>query len=365
MWDKRDDMVVHEQDPYNAEPPRHALADRPLTPTDTFYSRNHGAIPDIEPEQWRLVVDGLVDRPLTLTLDDLRTRFDRRTTVATLQCAGNRRTGLLAVRDIPGEAPWGACATATATWTGVALADVLAAAGVGTDAGHVAFEAPDLALDARPQQPYGGSIPIGKALAGEVLLAWEMNGEPLSAVHGAPVRVVVPGYIGARSVKWVERVTVQREPSDNYFQATVYRLLPVDGTAAPGVGMSLGSVALNTDILRPDDGDRLPAGPTEVSGYAYAGDDRGVARVDVSLDGGTTWVQADLDDQQSPWSWRLWRTRLDLPAGTVEVSARAWDTTGATQPESPAHVWNPKGYVNNSWARVTVSVAPAGGARSS
>ena len=118
MWDKRDDMVVHELDPYNAEPPRHALADHPVTPTDAFYTRNHGAVPRIDARGWRLVVDGLVGEALRLSLEDLRGRFGQRTTVATLQCAGNRRTGLLAVRDIPGEAPWGGCATATATWTG-------------------------------------------------------------------------------------------------------------------------------------------------------------------------------------------------------------------------------------------------------
>ncbi len=354
MWDKREDMTVYEQDPYNAEPSRRALADRPLTPLDTFYSRNHGTVPQIDADDWRLVVDGLVGRELSLSLADLQTRFERRTTVATLQCAGNRRTGLLAVRDIPGEAPWGACATATAAWTGVALADVLAEAGLDAEAAHIAFVAPDLALDAKPQQPFGGSIPIAKARAGEVLLAWEMNGAPLPPVHGGPVRVVVPGYIGARSVKWVERVTAQRDESDNYFQATVYRLLPVGDSPAPGAGVSLGPVALNCDVLRPCHGERVPAGATVVTGYAYAGDDRGVVRVDVSTDGGATWVQADLDDQQSPWSWRLWRTTLDLPAGDTRIVARAWDTTGATQPATPAEVWNPKGYVNNSWADVTV-----------
>ena len=356
MWDKRDDMVVHERDPYNAEPPRHALNGHPVTPTDAFYVRNHGAVPRIDAREWRLVVDGLVGDALRLSLEDLRGRFGQRTTVATLQCAGNRRTGLLAVRDIPGEAPWGGCATATATWTGVALSEVLACAGVDDAAAHVAFEAPDVALDAEPRQPFGGSIPVEKALAGEVLLAWDMNDEPLTAVHGAPVRVVVPGYIGARSVKWVERVTVQREPSENYFQSTVYRLLPDGETAAPGVGLSLGSVALNTEILRPDDGCRVPPGPAEVSGYAYAGDDRGVARVDVSLDGGTTWLQADLDPPQGRWAWQLWRVILDLPPGQARITARAWDTTGATQPARPEHVWNPKGYVNNSWADVSVTV---------
>ena len=153
----------------------------------------------------------------------------------------------------------------------------------------------DIAPGARPPQPYGGSVPLSKALGGEVLLAWAMNGQPLPPVHGGPVRVVVPGYIGARSVKWVEQVTIQDHPSDNYFQATAYRLLPAGAdpaAARPGDGLSLGAVAVSSAILRPGPGAVLPAGPAQVTGYAFAGDGRGIARVDVSTDGGRTWQQA-------------------------------------------------------------------------
>jgi sulfite oxidase len=325
---------------------------------DTFYSRNHGPVPDGDPSTWRLRVDGLVDQVLDLSPADLQDRFPVRTEVATLQCAGNRRAGLIEVRDIPGEDPWGPAATSTAEWTGVGLADVLAAAGIRDDAAHVAFAAPDVSQLADPPQPYGGSVPAGKATSGEVLLAWSMNGERLPAVHGGPLRVVVPGYIGARSVKWVQRITAARTPSDNYFQATAYRLLPADAdpaSAGPGDGLSLGSVALNAEILAPDDGAELAAGPTEITGYAFAGDDRIVARVEVSLDGGATWVQADVDEPLSAWSWQHWRTTMTLPTGPVRITTRAWDSTAATQPEFPAHVWNPKGYVNNSWAHVHVT----------
>lgn len=358
-WGKRDDMVVHEAEPFNAEPPRAGLAGRVLTTVDSFYSRNHGPVPRLDPDAWRLRIDGLVEHQLDLSLAELKTTFTAHTEVATLQCAGNRRAGLIAVRDIPGEDPWGPAATSTAEWTGVRLADVLNAAGVHDDAAHVAFAAPDVSQLADPPQPYGGSIPLGKALAGEVMLAWAMNSEPLPAVHGGPVRVLVPGYIGARSVKWIQRITAQPEPSDNYFQATAYRLLPADAdptTAGPGDGLSLSSVALNAEILFPDDAATLPPGPTQITGYAFAGDDRTVARVDLSLDGGTTWVQADVDAPLSDWAWQHWHSTLPLPVGPVEIIARAWDSTGATQPESPAHVWNPKGYVNNSWARVRVTV---------
>ncbi|SNS72698.1 sulfite dehydrogenase (cytochrome) subunit SorA apoprotein [Streptosporangium subroseum] len=358
IWDKRDDMVVHGTDPYNAEPSPCVLADRTLTPLDAFYSRNHGPIPDLDPASWRLTVDGLVGHPLTLSLEDLRSDFSEHALVATLQCAGNRRADLIKVRDIPGEDPWGPGAISTAHWNGVKLADVLARAELCPEAAHIAFAAPDVSDIADPPQPYGGSIPVAKAITGQVLLAWGMNGRPLPRAHGAPVRAIVPGWIGARSVKWLQRVTAQAEPSDNYFQATAYRMLPSEADPArtgPCAGISLGPVTLNTAILRPDDGARLRPGLTQIAGYAYAGENRAVARVDVSLDEGGTWIQADLDEQVSPWAWQHWRTTADLGEGETVITARAWDTAGATQPESARHLWNPKGYANTSWARIHVT----------
>ncbi len=358
-WGKRDDMIVHEADPYNAEPPRGALAGAMLTPVDSFYSRNHGPVPQLDPRTWRLQVGGLVERELQLSLADLRTGFPERTLTATLQCAGNRRAGLIAVRDIPGEDPWGPGAISTAEWTGARLADVLRGAGIPGGAAHVAFEAPDVSPAADPPQAYGGSIPLDAALTGDVLLAWAMNGQPLPRLHGGPVRVVVPGFIGARSVKWVQRVTVAARPSANYFQATAYRLLPPDagpGRAAPGDGLSLGPTPVNAAILHPDDGAVLGPGPAEITGYAHAGGGRGIARVDVSADGGRTWCQARLGEEAGPWAWRLWRCVIDLPSGPAEITARAWDTAAEVQPASAAERWNPKGYVNNSWPRVRVQV---------
>ncbi|HEY0937590.1 MAG TPA: sulfite oxidase [Trebonia sp.] len=351
-------MIVHQADPFNAEPPRAALAGRVLTPVDSFYSRNHGPIPVIDPTAWRLKITGLVSRPLELSLDELKSGYEPQTLTVTLQCAGNRRAGLIEVRDIPGEHPWGPGATSTAEWTGVSLAGVLEAAGVLAGAADVAFTAPDVSPAADPPQPYGGSVGLGKAMAGEVLLAWAMNGLPLPAAHGAPLRVVVPGYIGARSVKWVEQIHVLDKPSENYFQASAYRLLPAGAdpaAAGPGDGIPLGSVALNADILRPDGHSILAAGPADVSGYAFAGDDRGIARVDVSADGGRTWRQAELEPETGPWAWRLWHTVIDLTAGETELTVRAWDTAAAVQPESAEQLWNPKGYVNNSWARLRVT----------
>lgn len=362
VWGKRADMTVHEVEPFNAEPPGAVLARGSVTDADAFFVRDHGPVPRIEAGRWRLRVTGRVARPLLLSLAELRARFPVHETVATLQCAGNRRAGLMRVRDIPGEAPWGAGATSTAVWTGVRLRDVLDAAGAAGDAGHVAFEGADVSPEASPPQRFGGSIALTAAERDDVLLAWAMNGAPLPPVHGAPVRVVVPGQVGARSVKWIERITVQDPPSDNYFQARSYRLLPPEADPGePGAGFALGPVAVNSDILVPADGAEVPAGPLTVRGYAFAGGGRGIARVDVSTDGGRTWQQAGLQDQPGPWAWRLWQHRLDLRPGPVEITARAWDTAAGVQPESPAHLWNPKGYANNAWARVRVTATRVSG----
>ena len=363
-WGKSSDMIVREVEPFNAESPRSALTADPLTAIEGFYVRAHGPVPDIDAADWRLTVDGLVERPITFTLAQLRDGFSQHEVVSTLQCAGNRRAGLMAVRDIPGEIPWGPGAMSTARWTGVRLCDVLAAAGADLQAEHVAFEAPDVSQTASPPQHFGASIPQAKARREEVLLAWAMNGVPLPAVHGGPVRVVVPGYIGARSVKWVRRISVQHEPSDNYYQAIDYRLLPADADltqAKPGEGLALGPIALNSDILSPEDGATVPSGPTTVRGYALAGDDRGVARVDVSCGAESgadrVWRQARLETQLSPWSWRLWSVEVDLPPGHHPITARAWDTAAALQPEQEADLWNPRGYANYAWATIHVTAA--------
>ncbi len=359
-WGKRDDMVVHDEEPYNAEPPPAALATR-LTPGEAFYSRNHGPVPRTDPKAWRLRVDGLVAHPLELTLEQLRERHPAHSEVATLMCAGNRRADLDAVRAIPGEDLWGPGAISTARWTGVRLADVLAEAGVRPGGAHVALSAPDVSELADPPQPFGGSIDLVKAQSPEVLLAWAMNGAPLAPEHGAPLRLVVPGWIGARSVKWLQRVTVQAEPSGNWFQAHAYRLLPADADPAESSrGLPLTCLPLTCALLSPAAGASLPAGDVEVTGYAVAGDGRGVARVDVSPDGGHTWVQAELTDPDGAWAWRHWRTVVELVPGPVQLVARAWDTAGTLQPASAEDVWNPKGYANGSWARADVVVASSG-----
>jgi sulfite oxidase len=360
VWGKRDDMVIRGQLPFNAEPPASVLAGSEITPVETFYARNHGPFPDIAAQDWRLTVGGLVDRPLTLTYDQLTTDFEQHSVVATLVCAGNRRAELLRVHPIPGKDPWEHGAISTAEWRGVRLVDVLAAAGVHREDGlHVEFVAPDVAQEARPVQSYGSSIPLGKATSDEVLLAWQMNGQPLPRAHGGPVRVVVPGYIGARSVKWVNAIRVQPAPSENYFQALDYRILPPEAdpdTVPAGEGIALSTLPLNCDVLVPTDGDRVAAGALTIRGWAMAGDGRGIGRVDVSMDGGRNWRQAHLHPTPSRWAWRPWSATVDVAPGPLSITARAWDDAGVTQPESPAALWNPRGYGNNAYAHIELSV---------
>jgi sulfite oxidase len=356
-YGKRAEMIVHREEPFNAETGLTGLAEGPLTATDAFYVRGHGMVPQIDPGAWRLRVDGLVERELELSLETLREALPERQETATLQCAGNRRKGLMAIRDIPGQEPWGPGATGTATWTGVALADVLALARPLPEAAHAGFEGAELCDEAQPAERFGGSIPLDKARRPEVLLAWAMNGERLPPVHGGPLRVVVPGYIGARSVKWLERIELRPTPWPGYFQDVVYRLLPPDGKQGPGAGIALGLVALNADVLSPADGETVAAGPVEVRGYAFAGGERYIKRVDVSLDGSAAWSQAELLEDLGPWAWRQWRITLDLTPGEHEIVVRAWDSSAATQPEDEAGLWNPQGYVNNARPRIRVRAA--------
>lgn len=351
-------LIVHSRDPFNAEPPLQLLGRDFITPTDLFYVRDHGTVPEIDTDRFRLMVDGLVRNVLELALEELRSRFPARTVPATLQCAGNRRRELMDIEPIPDEVPFRQGVIGTARWTGALLRDVLQAAGVRDGAAYVAFTGLDQVEKESQRFGFGGSIPLSKALGDGTLLAWEMNGEPLPPLHGFPLRAVVPGYLGARSVKWLQSIRVQHEPSDNYFQQRDYWLFPPQARP-PAVdwsqGLMLGELSVNAVICRPRDGDTVAAGPVAVEGYATAGGPRWVARVDVSIDGGRTWIGADLLEPDQPWAWRLWRAHLDLEAGARQIVVRALDSSANVQPDQPGPLWNFKGYVNNAWHRVTVT----------
>lgn len=334
---ERPGLVVRSAVPLNAETPAAALCTSFLTPVGSFFVRTHGEVPVLDADTHRVVVDGDVGRPLSLSLRDLREGFAPATVTATIACAGNRR------RDIDPPARgimWGPGAIGTATWTGVPLREVLHAAGPGTAARHVAFRGADTTEEADGER-FAASVPLAKAGAPEVLLAYEMNGAPLTVEHGAPVRVVVPGWVGARSVKWLTSVTVQAGPSSSFFQAEDYT---VDGA-------QLDELPVNAAVCVPDTGD-VPSGPVRLEGWAMGSGGRPVEAVELSTDGGRTWTAAALSTGADPWTWRLWHADVVVPDGAAEVVVRARDASGASQPERVGWTSNPRGYLHNAWPRV-------------
>jgi sulfite oxidase len=354
------DLIVHSQHPFNAEPPLDALRASFITPQSQFYIRSHGSIPHLDSAAHRLRITGQVATLLTLSIPDLRHRFPPRSTTAVLQCAGNRRADLCQIRPVPGD-PWAAGAIGNAIWSGVALADVLQAAGIPDEPTlHVAFSACDeITMPGEGTFHYGSSIPIDKAMSPDVLLAFDMNGEPLAHAHGFPVRLVVPGYAGVRSVKWLASITVQQAPSDNHMQQRDYKLLPPDVTQDTvdwSQGVTINDMPLNAAICEPAPHAALPLGRTTLRGYAVASS-RTITRVEVSCDQGQTWHQAQRhQDPRAPWSWTFWQATLDLTIGEHELVVRAWDSAGQTQPSNPADLWNFKGYLCAAWHRVPVHV---------
>jgi len=360
-------LIFHNNKPCNAELPPELLMDSWSTPNPVWFIRHHHPVPVIEPEKYRLFVEGDGTKGVNLTMEDLKTRFLKREVTTTIQCGGNRRSDLNFVEKTSGI-PWGFGAISTATWGGVSLREVLMhCAGLSLEAvewngiKHVVFHAID---------SMQASIPIEKALSpyGDVLLAYEMNGEPLSEEHGAPLRLVVPGVVGVRNVKWVGRIVTSKVEAEGPWQRGIaYKGLSPMIKDVTGVDLdkvaSIQEMPVQSAIVSPKPGSITELDDIEVKGFAWSGGGRGIVRVDVSIDNGKTWTTADLGagSQQHPnraWAWTFWEASVTIPealrGGEVTVLCRATDTSYNTQPERAEPIWNLRGLNCNCWHHVKV-----------
>jgi sulfite oxidase len=335
--------------PLNAETPLELLTDY-LTPNELFFVRSHWIPRMPDPKKWRLTIDGEVNRPLSLSLDDLK-KLPKAEATCVLQCAGNGRG--LQTPPLPGV-QWLYGAVGNARWTGVRVRDVLGRAGVKSSAAHVHLFGSDDPPGKVP--PFHRSIEWEKAMD-DCLLAYEMNGQPLPQQHGAPLRLVVPGWAGDHWMKWLVRLSVSSKPQTGFFMDTAYRWPLKPGE--PGVAFKpeemkpLTEIAVKSNITTAPK--KAKAGtPVTIRGFAFSGAPD-IAKVEISEDGGKTWRAATLDPRHSPHAWRLWSFNwTPKRAGRVQLHARATDSRGAVQPKTT--VWNQSGYLYNAWHSVEIEV---------
>jgi DMSO/TMAO reductase YedYZ molybdopterin-dependent catalytic subunit len=322
-----------------------------ITPTGMHYLLVHYDIPQVNADDWRLRIEGLVSKPLRLTLEEIKRR-PARTMAVTMECAGNGRA-LFAPRRI--SQPWLNEAIGTAEWTGTPLRDLLEEAGLRGDAVDIVFTGLDRGVEGGEVQSYQRSLSVADALREEIMLAYAMNGAPLEPQHGYPLRLLVPGWYGMTSVKWLDRIEVVSEPFDGYQMMRVYRY--AQGPDDLGEPVSLIRVrALMSPPGIPDFLTRtrvVQAGPVTVAGKAWAGRST-VSRVEVSVDGGSTWSNAKLGEVISPYAWRSWTFLWHAKPGAHTLCVRATDSDGNVQPMEQQ--WNFGGYGNNGVQQVKVLV---------
>jgi sulfane dehydrogenase subunit SoxC len=321
----------------------------PVTPVGLHYLLIHFDVPEVDPDDWRLTVRG--EQELTLVLDDLKQRPRSEMTV-TMECAGNGRARL---EPRPVSQPWLLEAVGTARWGGTPLRPLLAEAGVGQSAVEVLFTGLDRGIDGGIEQAYQRSLTVEEALRDDLLLAYEMNGAPLPPQHGFPLRLVVPGWYGMTSVKWLSEIDVLDEPFDGFQQAQAYRMRQEeDEEGTPLERIVPRSLFVPPGIPEFFSRDRsAEAGEHEIRGRAWSGL-APIAGVQFSADGGSSWDDAELEPQEERWAWRGWRYRWDAEPGSHVLCSRARDERGNEQPVDPS--WNLGGYANNAVQTVNVTV---------
>jgi DMSO/TMAO reductase YedYZ molybdopterin-dependent catalytic subunit len=348
-----DRLIVHSARPEDFETPSHLLGSW-ITPNDVFYVRSHFYTPDIDEAAWRLRIDGDVERPLSLTLNELR-QMRPVTRAVTLECAGNGRAFF---QPPVAGVQWRKGAVGTARWTGVRLLDLLRQAGMKAGTRHVWLDGADVGIGRAPD--FIRNVPVDKATHPDTLLVYEMNGQTLPVAHGFPLRAVVPGWEGAYSVKWLTHIRAADREHDGAFVQSGYRYprRPVmPGTpVAPADTVPLTGLVVKSLITAPAANSVVPLGRVSITGVAWAGEDE-VRQVDISTDHGRTWAASRLGRDRAPYAWRQfeyeWQVR---EPGAYLVLSRATDSRGRVQPIVAE--WNPAGYLWNAIDQVHVNAGP-------
>ena len=347
--------------PLVAETPVHLLDDD-TTPTEKFYIRNNGLIPDAvdDPDSWTLEIDGEVNTPLRLTLGDIKARFLAVTRRMVLECGGNGRS----FYSPPAQGnPWTHGGAGCAEWTGVPLSEILRAAGIKSSAVYTAHYSPDRHVSGEAHRAaLSRGVRLDKALDEHSMLVWSMNGAPLTHIHGGPVRLIYPGWTGSASQKWISRIRLRdREHDGPGMTGTHYRLpiRPIVPGDTPDLSnlRILESMPVRSIVTSPASGNRFAAGTRtlDLRGASWAGDLK-VKRVDVSIDFGVSWQAAELAAPRNRYDWRRWTATVRLPSdGYFEIWSRATDSEDQAQPYIAAN-WNPHGYAANPIHRIAVLV---------
>ena len=347
-------LTVRVTRPFDAETPVREFTSF-LTPNHRFFVRSHFGPPPpeaVSEATWKLRVGGLVEGSHEFTLTDLR-QMEAVTITAVVQCSGNGRA--FHRPKVPGV-QWERGAVGNAQWTGVRLRDVLGKAGVQSGARHVQLQGADRPVVASVPL-FTRSIPLEKALHPDTILAYEMNGRPLPLLHGAPLRVIAPGWMADSCTKWLTEITVQAEEAAGYYMQTAYRIptQPVESGMTPNVPSApVEAMVVKSLIAAPQEGETVKSGPVAIQGMAWSGEAK-VVKVEVSLDEGKTWESARLLGEEHPYAWRQWQLIWKAKTvGTFTILCRATDARGETQPATSP--WNPSGFLWNGWDRVSVTV---------